>query len=220
MGDAYDLGWKLALSLRTKTGPKFFTSYEIERKPIATRCMKRSQRHTKVHKDGMQLATLEEMRNSSEVQSRMKNFYDTHRGENEDLGIELGQRLYESPVVCQETASREPRWNEQQYFPSTWPGCRVPSLYLDDGSQLFDLFGRMFTLVDFQPQVSTEVNEFLKMADQYGLELRHVHLPNQIHVHRIWESPLVLVRPDFYSAWRGQDVKNPKEIIETILGFR
>ena len=36
-----------------------------------------------------------------------------------------------------------------QYVPTTWPGARLPHLWLDDGSALHDHLGRRFTLLNF-----------------------------------------------------------------------
>jgi hypothetical protein len=46
-------------------------------------------------------------------------------------------------------AGQAPPWEPGRYVPSTWPGARVPSHFLGDGSALFDHFGKGFTLVDF-----------------------------------------------------------------------
>ena len=181
--------------------------------------MQRSQRHLKVHLDGMKIASLQEMRASPEIRGRMKKYYESHRGENEDLGIELGQRLYKSPIVAHEPSSTEPEWTEQCYVPSTWPGSRVPSFFLRDGRQLFDLFGEMFTLVDFRVQVEPDVKVFLEMSKEYSLDVTYLHLANEERIKTVWQKAVVIVRPDFYSAWRGDSIEAPRNILSTILGL-
>ena len=68
--------------------------------------------------------------------------------ENEALGIEIGYRYDTSPVICQE-AGTPPPYEVEHYQPTTWPGARPPSLFLKDGSAIFDRFGKGFTLLRF-----------------------------------------------------------------------
>src|SRR6202043_3325301 len=48
IGDAVDLGWKLAATLRGIGGPELLASYESERRPVGLRNREASARYTQV----------------------------------------------------------------------------------------------------------------------------------------------------------------------------
>ena len=48
IGDAVDLGWKLAATLKGFAGPGLLASYEAERRPVGYRNRLASERHTGV----------------------------------------------------------------------------------------------------------------------------------------------------------------------------
>ena len=52
------------------------------------------------------------------------------------------------------------------YHPSTWPGVRIPSVFLADGRALFDLLGKGFTLLRFS---DVDVTGFVDAAATRGL---------------------------------------------------
>ncbi|KIW24252.1 uncharacterized protein PV07_09980 [Cladophialophora immunda] len=71
IGDAYafDLGWKLAATMKSHAGPGLLESYEQERCPVALSSIQRSAMRQKIH-----------------------DHYQANSGENTDLGIEMDHR--------------------------------------------------------------------------------------------------------------------------------
>jgi hypothetical protein len=133
--------------------------------------------------------------------------------ENEALGIELGYRYDDSPVVCQEPEAPPLRMDE--YTPSTWPGARPPSVYLDDGSAIFDHFGGGFTLLRF---ADYDVDALRDAAAQRDLPLDVVDVRDD-HVRALYERDLVLIRPDQHVAWRGNSAPaDPRFVIDRVRG--
>ena len=62
------------------------------------------------------------------------------------LGVTLGYRYEDSPIIVSDGSDPPPRhWRD--YVPSAHPGCRAPHAWLADGSSLFDHFGWGFTLL-------------------------------------------------------------------------
>ena len=81
----------------------------------------------------------------------------------DNLGVHFGYRHGGSPVVHPEDGAA-PAWRWDGIVPTTWPGSRAPSLRLPNGRQLFDTFGREFTLVDLSgtgKQTTAELTQSL-----------------------------------------------------------
>jgi 2-polyprenyl-6-methoxyphenol hydroxylase-like FAD-dependent oxidoreductase len=210
VGDAVDIGWKLAAVVKGWAGQALLESYDAERRPVGMANVNHAKRHTGVH---MKLGELAASNASREV---LSNFIHQHRGENESDGIEMGYRYETSPVILYEN-SPPPPWNSLHYIPSTWPGSRAPSFVTDDGRLLFDKFGKGFTLVDFQGNAGT----LTVAACERGIPLHHLAL-NDSKIRDIWERDYVLIRPDHHVAWRSNDLPNQTEweiILQRITGI-
>lgn len=226
LGDAFDLGWKLAAVIHQWGGPALLSSYEEERRPIALTSIERSGVHNAVHAKGAQLlgargplSELEEESNRA-VRESVHQHYQTHDGENRDLGIEMGQ-VYKSGVCITEHQDQKPEWVPSKYIPTTWPGSRAPHVFLKDGKPIFDLYGAWFTLVDFSSGDQPAGNTFVEAAATIGVPLQHVQFEGEEHARRLWEKSLVIVRPDGHVAWRGDTAPGREEaikILRTITG--
>ena len=96
----------------------------------------------------------------------------------------------------------EPERELLRYLPSTYPGNRVPRVYLRDGSSVFEYFGPAFTIVDFTEggEVGTLVE---KEAKAMGGPLTRVWLPGEEHCREMWGRDIVLLRPDSHAGWRA-----------------
>ena len=219
LGDAVDIGWKLAAVITGWGGPKLLDSYEIERRPVAERNVARSDRHAGVHvkwrsridADLVNADTPAGVAHRAELAAIIQ----AERGENEDHGIELGYRYAGSPIVVHEDGP-EPEWSPRTYTPTTWPGGRPPSVILADGTALFDQFGAAFTLLDFngggQPLVAA--------AASLQVPLKHVTVRDP-HAQTMYQRGLVLVRPDQHVAWRGDSAPpNATALIDRVRGGR
>ena len=53
------------------------------------------------------------------------------RKTNEMIGAELGYRYVGSPIVCEEPGG--PDHQLRDYVPTTWPGARLPHVWVDAG---------------------------------------------------------------------------------------
>jgi len=82
------------------------------------------------------------------------------------------------------------------YRPTTAPGARLPSIFLHDGSALYDRLGPWFTLLRFGDADPSPLID----AAPAPLETVIVDDPS---IAPIYEASLVLVRPDTHVAWRG-----------------
>lgn len=227
IGDAFDLGWKLAAVINGHGGPGLLESYEYERKPVALRNVERSGVHFQVHGTLKDFLTGGDPRRVDEhteearaLRKKIHEFYQTHDGENKDFGIEMGYR-YSSPVIlCKDETAVEPPFDPRHYTPTTWPGGRPPHLFLSDGRAVFDTFGDEWSLLVFSHQ---EVGQELlvRVAEKMSIPLVQVGLSQENHAKTLYERSLVLIRPDHHVAWRGDRINSlndAENIIKVVTG--
>ncbi|KAJ0420296.1 FAD binding domain-containing protein [Aspergillus carlsbadensis] len=228
IGDAFDLGWKLAGTVRGYAGPGLLRSYGQERRPIALVCVARSGEHLAVHMGlGQLLAGKVPLAEQDTDEGRalrqaVHEYYQAHDAENKDLGVEMGQR-YESEIVSVDgLASAPPAFNPGAYTPSTYPGLRAPHVFLRDGSSIFERLGPGFTLVEFADGASApRGTPLVTAASRRGVPFTHRVLRGETHAARIWECPLVLVRPDFHVGWRGHQIASgvdAERVVDCVIG--
>ncbi|KAH7161082.1 FAD-binding domain-containing protein [Dactylonectria macrodidyma] len=228
LGDAFDIGWKLAAFINGYAGEGLLKSYEQERKPIAAQNVSRSGVHMSAHLAAVELMgknALEIDRKSDEgsrIRKSIHQHYAKNDGENTDLGIEMGCR-YVSSICMPDESEHEPAWDPHTYLPTTWPGSRAPHVFLKDKSSIFDHLGDSFSLVDFSGDSRQDSGGCLivEASNALGIPLKHVELAGEDHAAKIWEKPLVLVRPDGHVAWRGVSVADRSQaylILKTAVG--
>jgi 2-polyprenyl-6-methoxyphenol hydroxylase-like FAD-dependent oxidoreductase len=204
VGDAVDIGWKLEALLSGWGGPQLLPAYEIERRHVGLRNRAASARHVSIRGQiagAWSPAIHEDSPRGEQARARLGEKIRTLGNlENEALGIEIGYRYDESPIVCHES-TEPPPYEMERFEPTSWPGVRAPSLFLADGSALLDRLGRGFTLLRF---AEVDVEPIARAATARGVPLEVVDL-REAHARRIYERDLVLVRPDHHVAWRGDE---------------
>jgi 2-polyprenyl-6-methoxyphenol hydroxylase-like FAD-dependent oxidoreductase len=210
VGDAIDLSWKLAATIAGWGGPHLLSSYDQERRPIGLR-------NVKVSRAAMQgrlswraayqsnvrdntpagAATREEMARRFDVEQRKVT---------EILGIEAGYRYVDSPVIWPEPAAEAPDPDNPQYVPTSWPGARLPHVWLDDGTALHDHLGPGYTLLRLGAKQSAPADadtaRFEQALRATGAPLYVLDLASDA-ARDIYGYDLLLVRPDLHIVWRG-----------------
>jgi 2-polyprenyl-6-methoxyphenol hydroxylase-like FAD-dependent oxidoreductase len=196
IGDAVDLGWKLATTIKGHAGADLLETYESERRPVGYRNRLASERHTNVR---IEIAELYASERDPEALAR--SIAALGNAENESWGIEFGYRydgVEEDPIV---------------YRPTTAPGARLPSVFLHDGSALYDRLGSWFTLLRFGDADPSP------LIDSAPVPLDTV-IVEDAAVAPIYEAKLVLVRPDTHVAWRGNDCRDGAAVWANVLAGR
>jgi 2-polyprenyl-6-methoxyphenol hydroxylase-like FAD-dependent oxidoreductase len=221
VGDAVDIGWKLAAVLQGWGGSYLLDSYDRERRPIglinvneagAMRTGFDSQIPFSplLDEERDEGNRLREKARAAILRTRAKEF------QHDSAGIELGYR-YENSPICLSDGAPPPPLDHGHYVPSTWPGVRAPHVWLQDGRSTLDLFGRGFTLLVLSAK-DQNASAFTAAARKVGLPLDIVSL-DEPPVRKVYDRPLVLVRPDGHVAWRGDSVPdNAEEIIDRARG--
>lgn len=212
IGDAFDIGWKLAAVMTGKAGPFLLDSYDEERRPIATESIQRSGIHMRTHGQVSEfiksdpLSLDRDCEDGRILREKIHQHYQANSGENTDLGIEMDHRHKSSAYpLPAEPDGEAPPWEPARYTPSTHVGSRAPHVFLTDGKSIFDLYGPYWTLVDFSSQEGQTKcpKSFIEAAETIKMPLKHVVLQGEENARKVWQVPLVLVRPDGHVAWRG-----------------
>ncbi|MDO8679629.1 MAG: FAD-dependent monooxygenase [Acidobacteriota bacterium] len=204
VGDAIDLGWKLAAMLRGWGGPNLLASYEIERRQVGDRVLGAS-RHAWLGRRKWRAQYRPNIREATpEGQSTRDNLARVaeveQRKSNEMIGAELGYRYVGSPIIWEEPGGPEHLFRE--YVPTTWPGARLPHVWLENQTAIQDLIGGGYALLRLGGTP----------ADMSGLEgaMRACGAPLQVltidggAARDVYGFDLILLRPDMHVAWRGQ----------------
>lgn len=196
IGDAVDLGWKLAATVHGWGGPALLASYEAERRPVALLNRELCGGLLDVRGRFGRLCA------AGIPREHIAGILAQEMHQIDNIGVYFGQRYAGSPVVWSEDGT-PPEWDWHRIIPTTWPGGRPPAVRLADGTELFDHFGTGFTLVD----TSRDGTGDSLVADARARGIPMAHLPvRDAAVRACWERDLVLVRPDQHVAWRDDTV--------------
>ena len=221
IGDACDLGWKLAAMLHGYGGPRLLASYELERRPVGHRNCDAARRHSEARAEIAAVyraaGDLTAPAGDAVRAATGRRIAAIGNAENESFGIELGYAYPESEVVCSDPGADIPD-DPLHYTPTTAPGARMPSVLTDDGVPIFDRLGLWFTLACFGAPASEAL---MAAAARRGIPLEVLRIDDPDIV-RVYGRGLLLVRPDQHIAWRGAACEDPREgdaIMSRVLGW-
>lgn len=203
IGDAVDLGWKLAARLQGWGGEALLASYAAERRPVAQHVIDEAVANhatlamhlvrPELEADTAEGAALRRELGEGLGKARLREF--------RPLAVMLGTAYEGSPIVAAEPGEApQPAADAPvgAYAPTARPGSRAPHAWLADGRSLFDTFGPGFTLLGFGDA------DFAAAADAaaLGVPLATVRVEDPA-VAALYEARLALIRPDQHVAWRG-----------------
>jgi 2-polyprenyl-6-methoxyphenol hydroxylase-like FAD-dependent oxidoreductase len=209
LGDAVDLGWKLAAAVNGWGGPRLLDSYEAERRPVAVFNRELCAELLEVGRRFGRLAA------SGIPSEHLAGLLEIQAHQIDNLGVHFGHRYGGSPVIAVEKGD-PPQWTWREITSTTWPGGRAPSVRLSSGDQLFDRLGTSFTLVDVSG--SGLGCGLVEQAAARRIPMTYLPLDDPA-VRACYERDLVLVRPDHYVAWRSDHApQNWGEIVDTVTG--
>jgi 2-polyprenyl-6-methoxyphenol hydroxylase-like FAD-dependent oxidoreductase len=207
VGDAVDLAWKLAGTLHGWGGPWLLESYQAERRPIGARNVAASRKASRGRR-AWRAAWRPEITDDSEAGARARaelaEVADREqRWSNDLLGIELGYRYASSPLIAEEDG-QGPDPDSFTYTPTTWPGARLPHIWLDDGTAIADHLGRCYTVLhtpESQAPARQLARAFAATGAPFATFEMHAAAAGPVY----GDHPLILVRPDLHVVWRGRD---------------
>jgi hypothetical protein len=203
VADAAGLSWVLAALVQGWGGENLLDAYEKERRPTAWWHLEAARRHMgvriaigEVYAEAGDLEALGAEAEAKRLAVGNK-IAELGNAENESWGVELGYRYDDSPIIF--TEPNPPAIDPIEYRASTFPGLRLPHLFLEDDSSVHEKLGLFFTLLAFTEFDHSDVE---RSAAELGVPLKIIQL-QQEGLTKIYERNLLLVRPDQHIAWRG-----------------
>ena len=215
--DAANLGWKLSALVHGWGGPRLLESYEQERRPIAIRNTAAAQAMARQIGDvPVSDAILEETETGARARIAAGQALSKFSEEFASIGIQLGARYDNSPIVIQDGHAPPDRHDE--YVPSASPGGRAPHIWLHGRVSIFDLFGQGFTLLCLRRSE--------RDASDLGIAAAKRQIPitvlaiDSTEARDLYESDFALIRPDQHVAWRGNNMPSDcDQLLATISGW-
>lgn len=262
--DSFNLAWKIAYVDQGLAPSSLLSTYSVERQPVGHSIITRANNGFRDHfKIWEALGTLpQDIETRKQILEELK--APTPKGslrrrafkeaiqrtshEFHGLGVEMGQVYSGSGIYCADEPSPYARTGRAQeddvlyYEPSTYPGCRLPHVWLnraipEEPTSTIDLAGHgAFTLF-----TGIGGNAWRAAAAKVSSKLKVPIAVHSIGFRQPWEdvyfdwerlrgveeSGAVLVRPDRFVAWRapvvldGEDACEAKlaEVMQTVLGY-
>jgi 2-polyprenyl-6-methoxyphenol hydroxylase-like FAD-dependent oxidoreductase len=216
IGDAVDLGWKLAATIQGWGGERLLETYGFERSKVIRWILQECADNTAVLAPQLVEEGIDaEGPEGDAIRERVgQRIHETKTREFASWGAQLGYRYEGSPIVVPD-GSTPPPLSMAVFTPSAFPGCRAPHVWLQDGRSLFDILGPDFTVLKLDSDADTTTIE--QAARERGVPLVVVQ-PNHTGLAQLYEAKLAIVRPDQHIAWRGN--RAPTDALALIDSIR
>jgi 2-polyprenyl-6-methoxyphenol hydroxylase-like FAD-dependent oxidoreductase len=222
VGDAIDLGWKLSATLKGWGGPNLLRSYEIERRQVGDRNVSASRFAATGRRKWRAMYRPNIRDNTPEGAQTRANLIKVadveQRKSNEMIGAELGYRYVGSPLIWPEPGEA-PEHNFMTYVPSTWPGARLPHVWLKDHTAVQDRigYGDHYTLLRLNPRA--DMGGLAKAFAAIGAPCKMLDC-DDARARDIYGYDLMLLRPDMHIAWRGnRPPEDAEKLARMATGF-
>ncbi|MBA4351675.1 MAG: 2,4-dichlorophenol 6-monooxygenase [Rhodobacter sp.] len=253
--DGYNLAWKLAAVVKGQATPKLLDSYSTERAPIARQIVTRANQsiaefgpifealgmdggvdHDKIQRS---MAARCDATPAAEAQREaLRKAIEFKKYEFDCHGVEMNQRYTSGAVVTDGQQPPNPNADmELHYQPTTYPGARLPHVWLFDRNgakhSTLDLTGKgQFTLITGiggEPWIAAAET----LSQSLNLPIRIVkigprcaiedHGGDWARAREIRDAGCLLVRPDQHVAWRATSLTADPQadltrVLHAILG--
>jgi 2-polyprenyl-6-methoxyphenol hydroxylase-like FAD-dependent oxidoreductase len=221
IGDAIDLAWKLAGTLQGWGGKGLLATYEAERRPIAARNLKASERAFDARRKWRDLCGAEcsAVMASNDPQARRRVaevWLDEHQKGTSLAGIILGYRYLKSPIICHESDDDGADQASYDYVPTTRPGARIPHLWLKDGSAVQDHLRGGYALITCAPGVAG-VGKLADAFHSLRCPLHVLDVSGMPDARALYAKNYVLLRPDLHVAWRDDSPPADPEALAAVV---
>jgi 2-polyprenyl-6-methoxyphenol hydroxylase-like FAD-dependent oxidoreductase len=195
IGDAVNLGWKLAAVLHGWAPSGLLDSYQAERRPVASQTIAEAARN---------MATLGPELADPRLAGADDEFAAALPGARAAIERAKDREFHGLDLVLEYTYAGSP-------ITAAGAGERLPHRWFGPGKSLYDHLGPEFTLI----RCGTNDDGLVKAAEAAGLPLTVLDLdaPQAPHGPAPQGGELVLVRPDQHVSWRGSAGHDPDAII-------
>jgi 2-polyprenyl-6-methoxyphenol hydroxylase-like FAD-dependent oxidoreductase len=221
VGDAFDLSWKLAGTIRGWGGPGLLDGYERERRPIGRRNVDAAGWASDGVPIWRALVTPEiydDTPTGAALRARVAASFDVgHRRMHGMVGVEAGYSYAGSPLITDEPSNMA-EWETSRYEPKAVPGARIPHMWLSDGTALQDRLSSDYTLLDLNG--NCDATALRTAFENIGAPLAVLHI-DQRRIREVFGKSVFLLRPDLHIVWRGDGPPdNPEELVALATGWR
>src|SRR5215204_6265634 len=169
VGDAVNLGWKLAAVLQGWAPPALLDSYEAERRPVASRTIGAAGSQEAFLAPSFADVDLDDDGTAGQLlRGDLVHRLAVKDAEFHSLGLVLGYDYPDSPVVVPD-GRPVPEPSLTTYTPSAHPGARLPHAWLAGGTSVYDRLGDGFTLLRLRP--GTDTAALTAAAESAGVPL-------------------------------------------------
>jgi 2-polyprenyl-6-methoxyphenol hydroxylase-like FAD-dependent oxidoreductase len=241
IGDAVDLGWKLAAVLQGWGGEDLLASYEAERRPVQDRVIREASENMKTLSIDLTAASLED---DTEVGQQARQAADRRIQQDKtaefhalDLVLDLcydssplivpnpdpaprpGARPAPHPAATAPRPGARPAPHPAATAPrpGARPGARLPHVWLGPGRSVYDALGPGLTLLVLDAPAGSW-QPLVQAAGNAGVPLDVLDLRPR-HLRPRYGAGLVLVRPDQHVAWCADaPPADPAAIIDRVRG--
>ena len=220
VGDATDISWKLAATLKGWGGQKLLESYEAERRPVGACNVKASGSGTQGRMKWREAYRPDIEDDTPEGKAALANLMEIAKEEAPKtfrvIGAELGYRYACSPIICDEPGG--PLQNIENYEPTSWPGARLPHVWLKPGElSVHDCIKDGYTLLRLAKH-KADASSLQRAFDAIGAPFSVLDLNDETS-RRVYGFDYILVRPDLHVAWRGNAMpETPDQVVRIVTG--
>jgi 2-polyprenyl-6-methoxyphenol hydroxylase-like FAD-dependent oxidoreductase len=202
LGDAIDLGWKLAAVHDGWAGAALLDSYEIERRPVGQRNVAHADAsHANDREQHPGPAIADDTPEGARARRALADaIVPAQTRKVITDGLALGYRYDPSPLVWPD-GTPAPEDTVTDYHPTARPGSRAPHAFTAPARSTLDLFGKGFVVLRLRP-AAPDASAIERAFGQRNVPLTVETIDNP-GVAALYERLLVLVRPDGHVAWRG-----------------
>jgi 2-polyprenyl-6-methoxyphenol hydroxylase-like FAD-dependent oxidoreductase len=205
VGDAFDLAWKLAGTIKGWGGPGLLDSYERERRPIGKRNVEAAgwaAAGVPLWRALVTPAVYDDTPEGEAARCALAASFDVnHRRMHGMVGVEAAYSYAGSPLIAAEPGNAA-EWQTSRYTPHARPGVRIPHMWLKDGRAMQDVLGYDYTLLDLRGDCDAA-----PIADAFralGAPLEVLRL-DEARVRDVYGASVFLLRPDLHIVWRGDE---------------
>lgn len=208
VGDAVDLGWKIAAYLDGWGGSRLLDSYEIERRPLQQAVIAEAKANMNVLSVDLVDARLD-LEGPDGDQARREaraRIHASKRAEFHSLDLVLDHAYERSPVIAGTDRPSPAR-----------PGTRLPHAWIGSNRSIYDELGEGFTLLSSSTR-SEDLEPLVVAGRDRRLPLTVLPLLDPALGER-WGADLVLVRPDQHVAWADDTAPpDPGRLVDLVRG--
>ncbi len=216
IGDAVDLGWKLAAVLDGWGGPGLLDSYELERRQVQQQVIHAATENNKTLSIELYAPHLEDDDETGVQARRMAHarIQETKDAEFHALDLVLDIGYESSPLMVADETTGSARAASRA---RARPGVRLPHVWLEPGRSLYDELGSGMALLVLDDRAESWT-ALESAARARGVALTVVDLRSR-GLRPRYGADYVLVRPDQHVAWCG-DMRqvDPEALVDRVRG--